>query len=465
MLVHRADRRLRLPDGALHRLVQRQRRTSSTSSSTPARRARTRRSYCLHDVLQRAWCRRSSGSKSARRTSWMLWVGVASLINVGMWFERFIIIVTSLHQDFMPSSWAHVLRRPGSTSRSWPARFVLLRPALPALPQVPAGGGGERGEGAAPRAARGTKRGVSLHTPGRRHCTRGELEATGHETIRPRRVRPAGSLRRRGAQAARGRRRRPRRLLALPAARHRRRARPSAQQGRRSWRSPAASSGALGGYVAAVVDERGRLPHQRRATARQHGFWTNIPITFESRRADLACSPSSSARSSTSSACPRTYHPVFESERFRTASLDAFWISAETTTRTRSPSWRASSASWRAQGPHRGGERMRRSSSSRSPRAACGDTTIVDPMERQPKFKAFAANPLTRTAAPCASRRREPSRASGRRCGRRSPPAAIATARSSRPSPSPVTRELHVQGRKRFEIHCAICHGLVGDGV
>jgi molybdopterin-containing oxidoreductase family membrane subunit len=31
---------------------------------------------------------------------------VASLlINVGMWTERFIIIVTSLHRDFLPSSW------------------------------------------------------------------------------------------------------------------------------------------------------------------------------------------------------------------------------------------------------------------------------------------------------------------------------------------------------------------------
>lgn len=27
-------------------------------------------------------------------------------INIGMWFERFIIIVTSLHRDFLPSSWA-----------------------------------------------------------------------------------------------------------------------------------------------------------------------------------------------------------------------------------------------------------------------------------------------------------------------------------------------------------------------
>jgi hypothetical protein len=31
---------------------------------------------------------------------------VASLfINVGMWFERFVIIVTSLHRDFLPASW------------------------------------------------------------------------------------------------------------------------------------------------------------------------------------------------------------------------------------------------------------------------------------------------------------------------------------------------------------------------
>lgn len=27
-------------------------------------------------------------------------------INIGMWFERFVIIVTSLHRDFLPSSWA-----------------------------------------------------------------------------------------------------------------------------------------------------------------------------------------------------------------------------------------------------------------------------------------------------------------------------------------------------------------------
>lgn len=31
---------------------------------------------------------------------------VSIIINIGMWFERFVIIVTSLHRDFLPSSWA-----------------------------------------------------------------------------------------------------------------------------------------------------------------------------------------------------------------------------------------------------------------------------------------------------------------------------------------------------------------------
>ncbi len=29
------------------------------------------------------------------------------LVNVGMWFERFVIVVTSLHRDFLPTSWGH----------------------------------------------------------------------------------------------------------------------------------------------------------------------------------------------------------------------------------------------------------------------------------------------------------------------------------------------------------------------
>jgi molybdopterin-containing oxidoreductase family membrane subunit len=40
------------------------------------------------------------------RTSPM-WLFIVSLIiQVGMWTERYVIVVTSLHRDFLPSSWA-----------------------------------------------------------------------------------------------------------------------------------------------------------------------------------------------------------------------------------------------------------------------------------------------------------------------------------------------------------------------
>ena len=36
----------------------------------------------------------------------VLWVFIVCMfVNTGMWFERFVIIVTSLHRDFLPSSW------------------------------------------------------------------------------------------------------------------------------------------------------------------------------------------------------------------------------------------------------------------------------------------------------------------------------------------------------------------------
>jgi molybdopterin-containing oxidoreductase family membrane subunit len=31
--------------------------------------------------------------------------GVSLVVSVGMWLERYVIIVTSLHRDFLPSSW------------------------------------------------------------------------------------------------------------------------------------------------------------------------------------------------------------------------------------------------------------------------------------------------------------------------------------------------------------------------
>jgi len=39
------------------------------------------------------------------RTSLMATFVISIFVNIGMWFERFVIIVTSLHRDYLPSSW------------------------------------------------------------------------------------------------------------------------------------------------------------------------------------------------------------------------------------------------------------------------------------------------------------------------------------------------------------------------
>ena len=42
--------------------------------------------------------------KKARTSVWLLFV-ISILVNIGMWFERFVIIVVSLHRAFLPSGW------------------------------------------------------------------------------------------------------------------------------------------------------------------------------------------------------------------------------------------------------------------------------------------------------------------------------------------------------------------------
>jgi molybdopterin-containing oxidoreductase family membrane subunit len=42
--------------------------------------------------------------KKLRRSMLFVWI-ISIFVNIGMWFERFNIIVTSLHRDFMPSNW------------------------------------------------------------------------------------------------------------------------------------------------------------------------------------------------------------------------------------------------------------------------------------------------------------------------------------------------------------------------
>jgi Ni/Fe-hydrogenase subunit HybB-like protein len=54
--------------------------------------------FCNVVVPQVLWMKRA-------RTSVPVLFMIAIVVNVGMWLERFIIIVTSLHRDFLPSSW------------------------------------------------------------------------------------------------------------------------------------------------------------------------------------------------------------------------------------------------------------------------------------------------------------------------------------------------------------------------
>ena len=67
---------------------------SASSSSAP----RYVMIACNVLVPQLLWWRR------VRRNLVGLWI-VAMAINVGMWVERFVIVITSLHRDFLPSSW------------------------------------------------------------------------------------------------------------------------------------------------------------------------------------------------------------------------------------------------------------------------------------------------------------------------------------------------------------------------
>ena len=44
-------------------------------------------------------------SKRIRTNPLILWC-ISIVVNIGMWLERFVIVITSLHRDFLPSSWS-----------------------------------------------------------------------------------------------------------------------------------------------------------------------------------------------------------------------------------------------------------------------------------------------------------------------------------------------------------------------
>jgi molybdopterin-containing oxidoreductase family membrane subunit len=53
---------------------------------------------CNVVIPQLLWSRR------VRRNLLLLFI-ISIIVNIGMWLERFIIVVTSLHRDYLPSSW------------------------------------------------------------------------------------------------------------------------------------------------------------------------------------------------------------------------------------------------------------------------------------------------------------------------------------------------------------------------
>jgi mono/diheme cytochrome c family protein len=95
--------------------------------------------------------------------------------------------------------------------------------------------------------------------------------------------------------------------------------------------------------------------------------------------------------------------------------------------------------------------------------ASCGDTTLFDPMERQPKARPYAANAFFEDGR---AMRQPPAGTVPRERIVGNP--ALTTGRVGEQDvtqiPIAVTRELLQKGRTRFDIICATCHGLLGDG-
>ncbi len=120
---------------------------------------------------------------AARRNETLLLV-LSLVINVGMWLERFMLIVTSTHRDFLPSAWGMFY----PTAWDWAILagslgffawlfllFVRLLPVVP-LAELRATAPGGTAVLAAARAARAAGTPITAHTP---HLVPGLAEALG----------------------------------------------------------------------------------------------------------------------------------------------------------------------------------------------------------------------------------------------------------------------------------------------
>lgn len=76
--------------------------------------------------------------RKARRTIAIMFV-VSIFVNIGMWFERYVIVITSLHRDFLPASWGmHVMTLTdfGALFGSFGMFFTLFLLYLRTLPPI-----------------------------------------------------------------------------------------------------------------------------------------------------------------------------------------------------------------------------------------------------------------------------------------------------------------------------------------
>ena len=56
------------------------------------------------------------------------------VVSIGMWLERFVIVVTSLHRDFLPSSWGMYAPTPWDWSMFLGTIGFFFRPVVPVHP-------------------------------------------------------------------------------------------------------------------------------------------------------------------------------------------------------------------------------------------------------------------------------------------------------------------------------------------
>ena len=101
------DRHVHVPRRAVHGLVRRQPVRDVHRARRPAVRARTRSVYwgvifCNCVAVQALWMKRWRVERRPRSSS------SPCFVQLGMWSERFMLIVTSLHRDFLPVELAHV---------------------------------------------------------------------------------------------------------------------------------------------------------------------------------------------------------------------------------------------------------------------------------------------------------------------------------------------------------------------